>query len=493
MKLDTLLAGVAPASSSGSLDTDVTGVVCDSRQARSGSVFVAIAGTSSDGWTYVDEAIQRGAAAVVSEHEPRARRDVVHIRVRDAREALSFMAAALHGDPSRKLVACGVTGTNGKTTSAYMLQTVFAACDMPCGLIGTVEYRLGERVIPASRTTPDAVSLQSMLAQVVAAGCRAVAMEVSSHALDQKRADGVAFDAAIFTNLTRDHLDYHGTMERYFEAKQRLFVGLGGGTKSNAVAVINRDDEWGARLWEMPELRVRRLGFGLGKGNDVSAEAVRMDMDGAVFEACTPWGRHPVRLPLLGRFNVYNALGVLAAAGGLGLPMDRVVRALGRMDGVPGRMQMFRSETGVRVFVDYAHTEDALRNALATLRELGPRRLIAVFGCGGNRDKGKRPKMGAAADELADMTVLTSDNPRKEDPSSIIREIAEGFRRSDRYKVVEDRTGAIREAISMAAEGDIVLVAGKGHEQFQETASTTVPFDDRQVVRRFLERTVDPS
>lgn len=493
MKLERLLRGVPPLAILGSHDVDVTGVVCDSRQARPGNVFVAVAGTSGDGWQFVDDAVQRGAVAVVSEHEPRARREVVHVRVQDARAALSHMASVFHDCPSQRLLVCGVTGTNGKTTTTYMLQAMLAACGMPCGLIGTVEYKVGERTIPASRTTPDAVTLQSLLAQIAGVGCRAVAMEVSSHALDQKRADGIAFDAAIFTNLTQDHLDYHVTMERYFEAKQRLFLGLGCQGKAEAKGVINRDDSWGEKLWELPELRGRRISFGLAPGRDVSAEALRLGADGSFFSACTPWGRFPVRLPMLGRFNVYNSLGALAAAGALGFPLDGLVRALEGMTAVPGRMQVFRSAGGVHVFVDYAHTDDALRNALAALRELGPRRLIAVFGCGGNRDRGKRPKMGRVAEEMADFTVLTSDNPRKESPASIIAEVAAGFSGRDRYTIVEDRAEAIRGAIAMAGSGDIVLVAGKGHEQFQETASTTVPFDDRQVVRRFLERTADPT
>ena len=493
MKLERLLKGVVPLSVSGPLDANVSGVVCDSRQVRQGSAFVAVAGTSGDGWAFVDDAVQRGAVAVVSEHEPQTRREATQIQVRDARAVLSQMSAAFHDNPSQKLLVCGVTGTNGKTTTVYMLQAMIAACDMPCGLIGTVEYRIGERAIPASRTTPDAVTLQSLLAQIVTAGCRAVAMEVSSHALDQKRTDGIVFDAAVFTNLTQDHLDYHGTMERYFDAKQRLFLGLGAAEKAQAKAIVNRDDAWGEKLWELPQIRERRIGFGLRAERDVTAESLRLAADGSAFVACTPWGRFPVRLPLLGRFNVYNSLGALATAGALGLPLDRVVRALEGMTSVPGRMQMFRSAGGVQVFVDYAHTDDALRNALAALRELKPRRLIAVFGCGGNRDRGKRPKMGRAAEDLADYTVLTSDNSRKEAPAAIMAEIAVGFTRRDNYAMVEDRAEAIRAAIGMAGEGDIVLVAGKGHEQFQEMASTTAPFDDRQVVRRFLERTTDPT
>jgi len=487
MKLDNLIRLIEARVVGSGADVEATGVTCDSRHVRPGYVFVAVHGSAGDGWNYADDAVQRGAVCVVSEHPSRQRRGALHVQVPDARAALAALAAAIHGWPASGLTVVGVTGTNGKTTTAYLLQSVFESTGKPCGLIGTVEYRIGERIIPASRTTPDAASLQGMLAQMRTAGCQAAVMEVSSHALDQRRVDSVAFDAAVFTNLTQDHLDYHGTMEAYFAAKQQLFLELGQSGKTGARAVINCDDSWGRRLWELPALRDRRIGFGLKAGADVVAESVRLSAEGSSFLAVTPWGRVSLRLRLKGRFNVYNALGALAAAGAMGIPLAAAAEAVENVTAVPGRLEPFTSARGFTVFVDYAHTDDALRNVLTTLRELDPRRLIAVFGCGGNRDRGKRPLMGRVASELADFTVLTSDNPRREAPDAILGEIAAGFADRGRCVLIEDRAQAIRHALAMAGEGDIVLVAGKGHERFQELANTTVPFDDRVVVRRLLD------
>jgi UDP-N-acetylmuramoyl-L-alanyl-D-glutamate--2,6-diaminopimelate ligase len=305
--------------------------------------------------------------------------------------------------------------------------------------------------------------------------------------LDQRRTDCIAFDAAVFTNLTQDHLDYHKTMDEYFAAKRKLFLGLEGCGKAGSRAVINRDDPWGRRLWDMASLRDRRIGFGMESGSDVRAESVSLSAEGSSFLAITPWGRVPLKLRLMGRFNVYNALGALATAGALGTPIEAAAEAVQNVTAVPGRLETFVSQRGFKVFVDYAHTDDALRNVLATLRELKPRRLIAVFGCGGNRDRGKRPLMGRVASEMADFSVLTSDNPRRETPAAILEEIVAGFRDRDRCVLIEDRAHAIRYALDMAVAGDLVLVAGKGHERFQELANTTVPFDDRVVVRRLLD------
>jgi UDP-N-acetylmuramoyl-L-alanyl-D-glutamate--2,6-diaminopimelate ligase len=487
MKLEELIRTIAPSASRGAADVEVAGVTCDSRQARPGYVFVAVPGSAGDGWNYADDALQRGAVCVVSEHAARPRRDGLHVQVPDARGALAALAAAVHGQPSRDLTVVGVTGTNGKTTTAYLLQSVFERVGKRCGLVGTVEYRIGGRTIPASRTTPDASSLQALLAQMRAAGCSAAVMEVSSHALDQRRTDCIAFDAAVFTNLTQDHLDYHKTMDEYFAAKRKLFLGLEGCGKAGSRAVINRDDPWGRRLWDMASLRDRRIGFGMESGSDVRAESVSLSAEGSSFLAITPWGRVPLKLRLMGRFNVYNALGALATAGALGTPIEAAAEAVQNVTAVPGRLETFVSQRGFKVFVDYAHTDDALRNVLATLRELKPRRLIAVFGCGGNRDRGKRPLMGRVASEMADFSVLTSDNPRRETPAAILEEIVAGFRDRDRCVLIEDRAHAIRYALDMAVAGDLVLVAGKGHERFQELANTTVPFDDRVVVRRLLD------
>jgi UDP-N-acetylmuramoyl-L-alanyl-D-glutamate--2,6-diaminopimelate ligase len=448
-------------------------------------VFVAVPGTSGDGWNYVEDALQRGAVAIVAEHDGTVKKGIFRVTVPDARVAYALLSAEFHGRPSARLQVAGVTGTNGKTTTAFMVREIFEQTGKRCGLIGTVEYRIGERTIPAGRTTPDAGCLQGLLAQMVAAGCRAVSMEVSSHALDQDRATGVDFDVGVFTNLTRDHLDYHGTFEAYFAAKRRLFTGLGRGAKK-AAAVINADDEWGRRLLADPDIVVPRVGFSVGGDAELRAMEVSLSAKGSTFRVESPWGSAPVGLRLQGRFNVSNALAAIGAACSVGVPLESVLTALGGMQTVPGRLEAVPNNRGIHVFVDYAHTDDALRNALVTLKEVAPRRLLLVFGCGGNRDRTKRPLMGRVAAELADYTILTSDNPRKEEPMAILREIEAGLDGAGKYEIEENRVEAIRKAIALAERDDVVLIAGKGHEGFQEVGGMTIPHDDRVVARRLL-------
>jgi UDP-N-acetylmuramoyl-L-alanyl-D-glutamate--2,6-diaminopimelate ligase len=378
----------------------------------------------------------------------------------------------------------GVTGTNGKTTVAYMLRDILHAAHGETGLIGTVEYRIGPRTIPASRTTPDAVSLQSILAQMVRAGCRSCVMEVSSHAIVQRRVLGVDYDTVIFTNLTRDHLDYHGSMEGYFQAKAALFM-QPPGPKAARTAVVNIDDPSGRRIVAM-QPPGDLLTFGVSEDADVRAEGITFTDEGTRFEVRTPWGGATLGTRLMGRFNVSNILAAMAAGGAMGADVGAMAGVLSGMGSVRGRLELVWNRDDIRVFVDYAHTDDALRNVLTTLRELTSRRLLVVFGCGGDRDPTKRPEMGRAADELADFTVLTSDNPRTEDPAAIVEAIRAGFAQADRYEVVLDREAAIRRALDRACPGDVVLVAGKGHETFQEFENRTLPFDDREVVRRVM-------
>jgi UDP-N-acetylmuramoyl-L-alanyl-D-glutamate--2,6-diaminopimelate ligase len=485
MKLEALLAALRATDVAGRADAEVRGVAADSRQVRPGYVFVAVPGTQADGWAYADEAVRRGAVAVVSGAGEAPKAGVCHVRVADPRLALARLSRAFHGDPAGRLQVVGVTGTNGKTTTACMVRAVLEAAGRKPGLIGTVEYRIGARAIPAGRTTPDAAELQAMLAQMLAAGCASVAMEVSSHALDQRRTDGIDFDVAAFTNLTRDHLDYHRTMEDYFRAKSLLFSGLGRGSKK-ATAVVNADDAWGRRLLDLEDMAADRLTFGMSAGASVRAERVELGRDGSAFVARTPWGDTPFRLQLLGRFNVANALAAAAACGALGIDLPTIAGVLSELRSVPGRLEQIPTGRGFQVFVDYAHTDDALQHVLSTLREITPKRLLLAFGCGGNRDTAKRPAMGRIAARLADHTVVTSDNPRKETPSAIIAQIREGFGDSKNFEVVEDRRDALRRVLGLAADGDVVLVAGKGHETFQEFANTTIPFDDRQVLRELL-------
>jgi UDP-N-acetylmuramoyl-L-alanyl-D-glutamate--2,6-diaminopimelate ligase len=480
MTLDKIIDALRPLDTTGPTDAEVTGVVTDSRQARPGCVFVAIPGRRADGWVYRDDAMQRGACAVVTQHDDPVRDGVCRVRVQDARRAAARAASVFHGHPADRMGMVGITGTNGKTTSAYMVRAILEAAGRRPGLLSTVVYEIGARVIPAGRTTPEAPDLQRLLSQMVAAGCRSVAMEVSSHALDQDRAADIDFDVAVFTNLTRDHLDYHGTMESYFDAKQKLFRSLGQGTKA-ATAVVCTDGEWGRRLARMPWHAAPVVTTGLGGTPDVGAEGLSLTAKGSRFRLFSPWGAVDVRLPLMGRHNVVNALSALGACGALGVDMALAAEALSGLVRVPGRLERVPIQAPFDVYVDYAHTDDALAHALETLREITAGRLVVVFGCGGNRDRSKRPEMGRVAAAGADATVLTSDNPRREDPKAILAEIRAGFDSGKPLEIVEDRRAAIRRALDLARPGDAVLIAGKGHETFQEFANTSAPFDDRQV------------
>ncbi len=486
MKLSDLLKHVRHGAVRGDADRPVAGIAYDSRQVRPGFLFVAIAGEQRDGMEFVDDALKRGASVIVSTPARFPARDATHVPVEDTRRALAELADAFYQHPSGRLTLVGVTGTNGKTTTTFMLHDILAAAGLTPGLIGTVQYEVGARIIPANRTTPQSADLQSMFDQMLHAGCRSAVMEVSSHSLMQDRVLGCEFDVAVFTNLTRDHLDYHKTMEEYYGAKRRLFVSLGAGSKPSC-AVINTDDPWGRTLAKDPEIRARVITFGCNEGAAVRARDLSVDTHGSEFTAVGPWGESRIRLPLLGHFNVMNALGAYAAARVLGVSDRLVVEALAARHAVPGRLEEVPTRRGWRVFVDYAHTDDALLNVLQTLRGLTPGRLIVVFGCGGNRDRTKRAPMGNVASRLADYTVLTSDNPRKEDPLAIIAQIEAGIEKGRAYEIVEDRARAIEAALRMARDGDVVLIAGKGHESTQEFANTIIPFDDRQVARGLLQ------
>jgi len=485
MRLEFLARNIQPISVAGPRDPEILGVVCDSRHVRPGYLFVAVPGAKQDGGLFVEDAVERGAAAVVAENDIKVRKDVSYLRVADAHLALARLACAINGEPTDQLQMVGITGTNGKTTTAYMIRDILRADGRNPGLIGTVEYLIGARAIPASRTTPDAPTLQAMFAQMVTAACRSAVMEVSSHALVQNRMAGIDYDVGIFTNLTRDHLDYHKTVENYFEAKALLFKGLGKGRK-HAVAVVNIDDPWGQKLAGLPDLTADVLTYGLNPEATVHADEVALGSGGSTFRVKTTWGTAKVTTKLMGRFNVYNALAAISACSALGTDLDVMVSALSSMTAVPGRLEEVKTGKGFQVFVDYAHTDDALEHVLKTLREITKGRLIVVFGCGGNRDRTKRPIMGRVASECADYSIVTSDNPRNEDPAQIIAEIRGGFGNALNMEAIEDRAEAIKKAIDMAGRGDVVLIAGKGHESFQEFANRSIPFDDRQMVRRYL-------
>jgi UDP-N-acetylmuramoyl-L-alanyl-D-glutamate--2,6-diaminopimelate ligase len=472
---------------------DVQGVTHDSRAVKPGMLFVALRGHKADGASFAADAVGRGAVAVVSDAPPPDGVTVPWITTTDARLAMAELAAAACDHPSRALSVVGVTGTNGKTTTTYLLASVFDAAGLPCGRLGTVTVRTGPRPedeSEASHTTPEAPDVQRLLREMVTRGCRACAMEVSSHALVLRRADAVRFSAGIFTNLTRDHLDFHGDMAAYFAAKRRLFELLPPG----APAIINVDDPRGAELAATVQ---RPVTFGVRKDADVRPEGVQLSLDGLAFQVTTPAGPIAVRSPLVGWPNVYNILGVVATAVALELPKDAIEAGLAHLDRVPGRFQVVSGSTDdVRVVVDYAHTDDALKNLLETARPLAHGRLITVFGCGGDRDRTKRPLMGAVAARLSDLVVLTSDNPRSEDPVRIIEDIKRGIagpsdptapkRASTPVVVHVDRRIAIEQAIRASRAGDVVLIAGKGHEHTQTIGARVLPFDDVEVARAAL-------
>ena len=486
MKLKRLIEALPGAIADGALDREITGIAYDSRRVTPGMLFVAIPGQHTDGHEFISSAVDRGASAIICERNGFAHPRAAKIQVPDVREALARSAAAFHGNPSAGLKVIGVTGTNGKTTVTFMVKSMLEGAGIKTGLLGTVQYEIGDRVIPAQRTTPESLEVQQMMAQMVKAGCEACVMEVSSHALEQKRVFGVEFDVAIFTNLTRDHLDYHGTMERYFASKEKLFAGLARGRKKSA-AVINTDDSFGARLSGQHKVDFEfTYGF---RPSRLHAMQVQLGKDGSRFVVETPERKFPVRLPLIGRHNVYNALAAIGAGMALDVHLLKIQAALNALQPVPGRLESIASGQPFGVYVDYAHTDDALKNVLQTLREITPGRVLVAFGCGGNRDAGKRAKMGRIAAEMADYTCITSDNPRKESPEKIAGQIEDGYRavKQRDYLIELDRKRAIQHIISMAVAGDSVLIAGKGHETYQEFEDTIVPFDDRAHAREALE------
>jgi UDP-N-acetylmuramoyl-L-alanyl-D-glutamate--2,6-diaminopimelate ligase len=468
------------------LDVPCTAVTHDSRDVIPGAVFVALRGLQLDGAEFIPQAIASGASAIVAEKAPAVASRIPFIVVKDARVALALLAAEYFGNPSREMRVVGITGTNGKTTTSYLLSAIFEAAGIKCGLMGTVSYRIGDRALEATRTTPEAPAVQGFMRQMAAAGCGACVMEVSSHALALHRVDGVSFAAAVFTNLTRDHLDFHKDMERYFTAKRRLFEMLPAG----APALINADDP---RVSALADASTRPITYGINKPAEVSPGPLSYSLTGLKFDIRAPEGTVHVRSKLVGRPNVYNMLAAAGTAAALGVPLEAIEQGLASLPGVPGRFEVVSTaDDDITVFVDYAHTDDALRNLLETCRPMAARRLITVFGAGGDRDKTKRPLMGMVAARLSDVVIITSDNPRTEDPARIIEEINRGAAAETRQSnaevlVVLDRREAILTSIARATDGDVVLIAGKGHEKYQEIGGRIFPFDDVAIVREGLE------
>lgn len=483
---DSLIRATVVLSVSGKPAGTVTGLSCDSRSVLPGELFFALPGAKEKGIRFVAEASNRGAIAVVADDDVTGA-DLPVVRVSSARAAMADLAAAFYDHPSASLAVAGVTGTNGKTTTAWIIRHLCDAVGRACGLVGTIEYVLPGITEQASRTTPESIALQRMLATMRDGGFKAASLEVSSHALVQHRVRGVEFDAAIFTNLTQDHLDYHGTMEEYFEAKSLLFTNLPGQTAKKGRAIVNSDDRYGRRLLDRIPSSVPVITYGQGSNSEFRASNIRHAATGTTFRLDAKGRSYLVRTPLIGLFNVYNTLAALAAVSAMGIELRRAITAAATIPQVPGRLERVPGKRNFQAFVDYAHTPDALDNVLRSLRQLNPRRIITVFGCGGDRDHSKRPLMAAAAQRHSDKVIITSDNPRSEDPMTILRETEKGLTGSD-HEIYVDRESAIRRAVELAGPEDFILVAGKGHENYQETATGRHPFDDVKVAAREMAR-----
>jgi UDP-N-acetylmuramoyl-L-alanyl-D-glutamate--2,6-diaminopimelate ligase len=485
MNLGEVLAGVRLQQS---LAAELAGLPVDSleydsRRVKRGALFFAFPGARADGRNFATQAVNSGAVAVVSETSAPEGFQRNWIEVEHGRQALALASRNFFQRPDERIALSGITGTNGKTTTAYLVDSILRTAGNITALIGTIEYHMGDRVIPAVNTTPESLDLYRLFAELDQISGRFATMEVSSHALALGRVYGMHFHTAVFTNLTRDHLDFHRTMEDYFAAKQMLFTGAG--APAPRFAAINRDDEYGARMKTGAETQV--MWYGLGKDATVRAKHISSSFEGLRFEVQAGSERISIQSALIGRINVYNILAACCAGLSYGLPAETIARGIAQCRAVPGRFERVDEGQPFVVVVDYAHTDDALRNVISMARSLEPKRVVTLFGCGGDRDRTKRPIMGQVAAELSDFVVLTSDNPRSEDPIDIMNDVLVGLRRKDTACLVEpDRATAIRRAIEEARPGDILILAGKGHETYQVLKDRTIPFDDREVAREVL-------
>ena len=482
MKLADVFHGIPVLAGGAAGDLEISGIAYNSKAVRPGFLFAALRGAAQNGMDFVAEAEANGAAAVLSAWPKPPAGRAAWIQVADAREALALAAANFHGHPSDRMKVVGVTGTKGKTTTTYLLEEILRAAGTAPGVIGTIEYRRPGWKIPAPRTTPEAPDLQALLGEMLGAGVSHCVMEVSSHALEQKRVWGVGFDVAVFTNLSGEHLDYHPSMEGYFEAKKKLFSL----NHKKRAAVVNMDDPWGQRL--VAELPMTTVTFGLEPAAIVRALKFVLSESGIDAQVAYPGGVMRLQSSLVGRHNLSNVLAAAAAALALNVAPADIVKGVAALAGVPGRFERVPNDRGIQVVVDYAHTDNALEHVLMTAREFKPRRIVLVFGAGGDRDRDKRARMGRVAARLADWTVLTSDNPRSEEPEAIIAAIEAGFVREavKTYEIEPDRRKAIVRALATANKGDIVIIAGKGHEDYQVFKDRTVHFSDREVAAETL-------
>jgi UDP-N-acetylmuramoyl-L-alanyl-D-glutamate--2,6-diaminopimelate ligase len=482
MKLKDLFQDMPGVHHNGNGSADILGLAYSSKQVRPGFLFAAIRGEKRDGFEFIEEALQSGAAAVLSDRPRPQGLKCPWVQAPDVREALALAAASFYGQPSMKMKVVGITGTKGKTTLTYLLESIFLKAGYQPGVIGTINYRWPNMAQQARRTTPEAPDLQRMMSEMLAQGVTHCLVEASSHALDLKRVWGVHFDIAVFTNLSAEHLDYHASMEDYFEAKKRLFFL----NAKKRTAVVNLDDPWGKRL--ISELPLTTVSFGVEPAAIVRAEQYRFAETGIKAEVDYPGGQISICSALMGKHNLYNILAAVATGLALNIAPATIREGISALKSIPGRLQKIESALGFQVFVDYAHTDQAMRSLLEAIRELKPRRILLVFGAGGDRDKSKRPRMGEVAASLADLSFITSDNPRSEDPLAVIADIEKGFigKGSKSYRIVPDRREAISQALAEARKGDYVLVAGKGHEDYQIFKDRTIHFDDAEVIRETL-------
>jgi len=485
IELGGVFAGAQAQIPTGAEKLPVSGIACDSRKTAPGFAFFALHGAKEDGNQYVRDAVERGAIAVASEDAAPAdlSSNVTWIRVGESRKALAISAANFFGHPARALQLIAVTGTNGKTTTTSLIDSVLRASGAKTGLFGTIAYRTPLGEYPAPNTTPESLDLQGFFAEIRDAGGKFAVMEASSHALVMDRLWGCRFQAAVFTNLTREHMDFHKNFEEYFAAKRRLFEGTGAGAPE--VAVLNADDPYSARLMGLAK---NTVSYGVESPADISAKKFQLAFSGLTFAAQTPNGKLQIQSPLVGRINVYNILAAIGAAQATGMSNETIEAGIRQLQNVPGRFQRVDLGQPFLVIVDFAHTDDALENLIKTARELNPKgRVITLFGCGGGKDRTKRPVMGEAAGRLSDLTILTNDNPRQEDPLKIISDIVVGLQKSNgKYLIEQDRERAIGMAFDEARAGDLVLLAGKGHEDYQILADKTLPWDDRKVAQQEL-------
>lgn len=484
LQLSQLIEPLVLKQTTGNLDVDIRGLTMDSRQVKPGDLFIAKAGFTVDGHDYIDQAIEKGASALLVEKEVATQ--IPTVRVPDSQRAMAILAAHYYQYPTKELKVIGVTGTNGKTTTTHLIQQMFDDLDHPTGIIGTIGIQTKHHTYPSKNTTPEVLDLQKGFSQMRKEGLKYAAMEVSSHALDLGRTRGIEFHIAVFTNLTQDHLDYHETMEKYREAKGLLFSQLGNDyqTPSGQMAVLNADDPASSYFARITPAQI--VTYGIKNSADVRAKKIQITSQGTVFQLHTFQGSIEVHLPLVGMFNVYNALAAAAVALIEGFSLHKIKNSLERVKGVAGRFECVNREVPYMVLVDYSHTPDSLENALSTIQEFAEGKVICVVGCGGDRDRSKRPQMAKVAESYSDLTIVTSDNPRSEPPEQILDEMVQGFTKQEYVRLV-DRQRAIEFAIEQAGPGDVVLIAGKGHETYQEIQGVRYDFDDREVARMAIQ------